>query len=132
MIIPKQSFLGINLSFVRLVLLNIYKGQLKGLHDDVISAAAAHLFFVCLFPSLMESKHCNTYWRNVWTAKGTMMKNKPHLITLHGSIFWSADHRISTHMQIVYRAITSRDIYQIFVGWLILGIRFSIRYACTR
>ena len=29
----------------------------------------------------MGSKHCNTNGRSVWTSRGTMLKNKPHLVT---------------------------------------------------
>ena len=38
---------------------------------------------------LMEFKHCNINGRNVLTAKGTMLKNKPHLVSFHSSILVS-------------------------------------------
>ena len=37
----------------------------------------------------MGSKHCNTDGRNVWTARDTMLKNKPHLVTFYKSILVS-------------------------------------------
>ena len=37
----------------------------------------------------MRSKHGNTDGRRVRTAKGTMFKNKPHLVTFHESILVS-------------------------------------------
>ena len=37
----------------------------------------------------MISKHCNTDGRTVRTARGTMLKNKPHLVIVHESILVS-------------------------------------------
>ena len=38
---------------------------------------------------LIVSKHCITDRGNVWTTKETMLKNKPHLVSFHRSIFIS-------------------------------------------
>ena len=37
----------------------------------------------------IKSKHCNTNERSVWTTRGTMLMNKPYLVTFHGSILVS-------------------------------------------
>ena len=47
-------------------------------YDDVISTIDD--FFT------IESKYCNTEGRSVWTARGTMLKNKPHFFVFYGSI----------------------------------------------
>ena len=44
----------------------------------------------------MGSKHCNTDGRTVWTAKGTILKSKHHLVTLHESIFIRLDYVLRT------------------------------------
>lgn len=37
----------------------------------------------------IESKHCNNYVRNVWTAKSIILKNTHHLVTLYESVMVS-------------------------------------------
>ena len=38
---------------------------------------------------LMGSKHCKTDGRSMWTARRSMLKNKPHLVMFHESILVS-------------------------------------------
>ena len=58
-----------------------YEGGLKSSYDHVISA-------VDDFVLPMGSKYCNTN-KKMWTARGTMSKNEPHLVTYHESILAS-------------------------------------------
>ena len=37
----------------------------------------------------MRSKHCNINGRNLWMAKGNMLKMKLHLVTLHENVWVS-------------------------------------------
>ena len=37
----------------------------------------------------MRSKHCITDGTSVWTARRTILKNKPHLVTFHESMLVS-------------------------------------------
>lgn len=39
------------------------------------------------FSSQMESKHCKTDERSVWSARETELKNKPNLVTSMGVSF---------------------------------------------
>ena len=48
-----------------------------------------HIWCWCLFFLPVESKHCNSDWRSVWTVMETILKNKPHLIPFHVNIIVS-------------------------------------------
>ena len=54
----------------------------KGLYGDVMNTVDD--FFLQMGP-----KHYNIDERSVWTAWGTILKNKPHLVTFL-EVFWSA------------------------------------------
>ena len=45
-----------------------------------------HVIYLLLNFLLIGSKHCNTNERSLWTARETVLKNKPHLFTFHESI----------------------------------------------
>ena len=44
-----------------------------------------YLLLITFWP--MNSKQCNTNGRSVWTTMWTMLKNKPHLVTFHESMY---------------------------------------------
>ena len=64
--------------------LHIITKQINGLKSlyDIISADDD---FFCQ----MGSKHCNTDGSSRWTARRTMLKNKPHLVPFHESLLVS-------------------------------------------
>ena len=55
--------------------------RLESSYDDIINVVKYFL--------PMETKHCNTNRSIVWTARETMLKNKPHLVTFDESILVS-------------------------------------------
>ena len=58
-------------------------GEKTSSYDDVISSSDDFLFLVT------GSMYCKTNESRVYTAKGTMLKNKPHLIAFPDNILVS-------------------------------------------
>ena len=98
----------------------------------------------------MGSKHWTTDGRNMWTTRGTMLKNKHHLVTFHESIFLAdpyiyiyiyiyiflADHYIYTYIYIYTNftllTVLSTFIFELKVFYLCfffwLGITLLVDY----
>ena len=50
-----------------------------------VQMVTSYLLLACFLPK--RSKHFNTAGRSEWTFRGTMLKDKLHLVTFHRSIF---------------------------------------------
>ena len=66
---------------MNIVDMHIYEGGIKGSYDAVVSAV--HDIST---NGIQAMKH---QWKSVWTAKGTLLENKCHLLTFHESILVS-------------------------------------------
>ena len=53
--------------------------------DRKVHIMASYLLLV----TFLRFKHYNTDGRSVWTGRGTLLKNKPHLVTFHETILVS-------------------------------------------
>ena len=65
----------------------LYKSRLKNLWAEKCIWWHHMCCFDLFWP--MRSKHFNTDGRTVWAARGTMLKNIPHLVIFHESILVS-------------------------------------------